>query len=826
MRWCQIIILNLAFYSATSQELLFENYASDQGLSQNSCYSIAQDSDGFMWFGTQDGLNRYDGQQFRTFLPQSSMGRKLPSNYISSLYFDQTKNLLWVGTIGGACLYDTKRDSLVSIVEIFPYAAILATVPIKKIVSFRPNEYWIITFNRGLFQLNTSNNKVNSYFTEPTNRSKVNSIVLHEGKLIVAALQRLYTLVPQTNTSSYQVLPLLEDYPFPEIKELFSYHDDLWIGTLTDGCLYIRNSVDETKTVSRFEKGSGGIGCFTTDANDNLWIGTRGNGIIQYNPFTQVTQRSSHDRYKNNSLGKDFVLSLFRDRQGLIWCGLSGSGVSKYDPLKYQFRTVSNEPVKRNSLPDNMVFDIFKCSDGTYYVGTQIKGLSEWNPTTNEFKTYSESSKFGPINNTIYDMAEDHAGNVWIASWGGLIELNKKTKRLSFNKENNLLTAKKLYAIHKLKNADSLFIAGENGPVFFSLKEKMWKSCPENLMQSNAFIGRYIFEDSNEILWICTVGGGLVRYDFRNNNLTTIEEIKKYSIYARHLLLDGTKFWLATDNGIVVYDYLQQKVVRHIPLLANNGSNVCYAIAKDKKGFFWASSNTGLYRIDPDNFSHQNYDHRNGLSFLEYNTACILKEPDGTLIFGGVGGITQFNPLLLKENGFSPAPLLTAIMVNDQIIQFDSAVSKVKRVSLAHNQNFIKLYFAVNNFSIENKNLFAFRLKGLSDSWTNSDNRNFANYTSLPPGDYVFELKSANSDGKFSSTVSTLDISISPPWWQTWWFRLSALLAIAGIVTILVRRRIAVIRNEAELKHRMAETEMMALRAQMNPHFIFNCINS
>lgn len=829
MRGGLLLILSFIYSVASGQQLLFENYASDQGLSQNSCYTIAQDGDGFMWFGTQDGLNRYDGKQFKIYLPQNKIGSKLPSNYVSSLYYDSSKKLLWIGTIRGICIYHSLRDSLVKTTELFPEARLLDSISVRKIISFKENEYWIVTFNRGLVHLNTARNTVSSYFNDSINQSKVNSIVMHDGKLIVAALQQLYYLVPQTNTNQYQLQPLLTQYRFPEIRELFSYHDDLWIGTLAGGCLTVRDPVNVTSEVKTFEKASGGIGCFATDANDNLWIGTRGSGILHYNPFTQVTQTAEHNRYDTRSPGKNFVLSLFRDRQGLIWCGLSGGGVAKFDPLKYQFQTISNEPVKASSLPDNMVFDIFKSADGSYYVGTQNKGLAKWDRTRNDFLVYSGSSKFGSINNIIYDMTEDKQGNLWVASWGGLMQLNHQTKKLSYNAGDDPLISQKLYSICLIKSGDSLFLTGDNGPVFFSLKEKKWKPCRPNIMKANAYIGRYIYEDEQQVLWICTVGAGLVRYDYRNDSFNVIQEVKKYSIYTRHLLAENNLFWIAADNGVVIYDRKKQAVIRHISLNSSNASNVCYAIQKDKKGYFWVSSNTGLYRINPDNYAVQNYDLGNGLSFLEYNTACTLKEDDGTLIFGGVGGITQFNPTLLKENTFSPAPLLTAITINDSIIQPGSSLSRLNQLTLNHNENFVTLYFAVTNFSNQNKNQFAYRLSGLqgnNSDWVYCGNRNFANYTSLPPGEYVFELKSANSDNKWSDSITKLSITIEPPWWQTWWFRLGLGLAVAGIITLLVRRRIGLIRHEAELKHRIAETEMMALRAQMNPHFIFNCINS
>jgi ligand-binding sensor domain-containing protein/anti-sigma regulatory factor (Ser/Thr protein kinase) len=823
MRCGPVLILSFICASVQGQQLLFENYSSEQGLSQNSCYTIAQDAEGFMWFGTQDGLNRYDGKEFRIFLPQNSIGRKLPSNYISSLLFDSSQNLLWIGTIRGACVYRASGDSLCTVKELYPYAAALEDVSVKKIVSFRRNEYWILTYNKGLLRLNTLSKTVSSYFDDDHNKVRVSSVMQYKGKIIVAVQNQLYEMSPRSGV--YDVNSLLPDYQFPEIRELYSFNNRLWIGTLAEGCLYIDNNI-EAANIHSFAPATGGVGSFIADATGHLWMGTRGNGVLRYNPATQATQSASHDRYDTRSLGKNFVLSLFSDRQGIVWCGLSGSGVAKYDPLKYQFRSITNEPINTSSLPDNMVFDIYRCKDGTYFTGTQNKGLVQWDPATDKFYSYPESSRFGAVSNTIYDITEDDDNNLWIASWGGLMQLDRRNKKLSFNQEISSTTARKLYSIIKLRDCDSLFITGENGPVFYSLKEKRWKDCPVNFMQANAFIGRFTYEDDDHILWICTIGAGLVRYDYRHGSFTIVDPIKQYSIYARHLLRDGELFWLATDNGILVYDPKQQKIIKHITLGTANASNVCYAIQKDKKGFFWVSTNKGLYRIDPHQYAIRNYDLGNGLSFLEYNTACALTEEDGTLIFGGTGGITRFNPSQLMENSYSPAPLITAIYINDSLYQPRTSLSGIDRLSLNYRQNFITIHFATTNFSNQNKNQFAYRLRNLTTNWSYSDNQGVAHYTSLPPGDYVFELRSANGDGVWNDHITSLTVTINPPWWQTWWFRISLMLVIAGIVTLMVRRRIGLIRHDAEMKQKIAESEMMALRAQMNPHFIFNCINS
>lgn len=807
-----------------SQQLLFENYSSEQGLSQNSCYTIAQDGDGFMWFGTQDGLNRYDGKFFKCYLPQNRIGYKLPSNYITSLYFDESQNLLWVGTLLGTCLFDPVRDSLVRINELFPFASALENEPVKKIVSFKKNEFWVITYNKGLLLLNTAKKSISYFFDDDTSKTKVTSIVLHNGQIIASLSQNIFSILPDDD--GYKTQALLSGYIFPDIKELFSYRGSLWIGTQAEGCFYIDGIPGATASVHPFKTNIDGIGCFISDVNGKLWIGTRGNGIIQYDPDTDIVLTATHDRYDHRSPGKNFVLSLFKDRQGIIWCGLSGSGVAKYDPLKYQFHAISNEPSNAGSLPDNMIFDIFKSRDGSYFVGTQNQGIAEWNVATNQFVTYSASSKIGVVNNTIYDMTEDDNNNLWIASWGGLMQFDRKRKKI-FNKTNKQLsTTNKLYGIIKLRKADSLFITGENGPVFFSLKDQRWVGIPSTIPWTSAYLGRYIYEDESNILWVCTVGAGLVKYDYQRSTFEIIEAVKKYSIYVRHLLQDGALFWLATDNGVVIYDSKKNEVVKHFLLNTSGNSNVCYAIQKDINDFFWVSTNTGIYKINPQNYAVQNYNTGNGLSFLEYNTSSTLKENDGTLLFGGVGGITKFNPSALKENTFSPAPLITAIVVNDSPWHSNIAPSRITNLSFNYRQNFITLYFAVNNFSNHDNNQFSYRLGGLNENWTNIGNRNFATYTSLPPGDYIFQLRSANSDGKWNEGMTTMDFTIYPPWWQTWWFRLAAVSIFTGLITWFVRKRIQVIRREATLKQKIAETEMMALRAQMNPHFIFNSLNS
>jgi len=261
-------------------------------------------------------------------------------------------------------------------------------------------------------------------------------------------------------------------------------------------------------------------------------------------------------------------------------------------------------------------------------------------------------------------------------------------------------------------------------------------------------------------------------------------------------------------------------------VINENGSNVCYAVQKDDNGFYWVSTNLGLCKVDAQYRIIQRYNTGNGLSFLEYNTACTLKDDNGSLHFGGVGGITNFNPSQLKQNDFSPLPLITAINVNNQPWPLGTNPNLVSELDFNHTQNFLTIGFAVNNFSNEANNLFSYRLKGLDDNWSPASVSNTASFTSLPPGNYTFELRSANSDGKWSNGLKTIAISIHPAWWQTWLFRILAIILLVGIAIFFIRRRIKTIQHEATLRQQLAEVEIKGLHAQMNPHFIFNCLNS
>jgi ligand-binding sensor domain-containing protein len=816
-------VLAISCMGQQDQSFIFENYNSEQGLSQNSCFAIEQDKAGFMWFATQDGLNRFDGRNFKIFLPQNKEATGLPSNYITALKYNSRKKILLVGTQKGLCVYNSDGDSIEKFSKRFPYAAALDSIPVRKFFSFVDSEYWVISDGWGVFYIDEKNNKVQQLLNWNETKKIVSGIASHNGEIIIATQTQLFKAL--SKGSEIQLQPLMQSYTFPDINSIYSYDNSLWVGTLYSDCYQVKD-INSKPVVTKVPVKLNGVGPFVTDADNNLWIGSRGNGVLHLIKKTGEWITSAHNPFNNRSLAKNFVLSLFRDRQGIIWCGMSGGGFAKYDPATFQFHTLGGMSGLTTSLPDNMVLDIYNAGGNKFYVGTQNKGLIEYDAATKMIQSFRGSSVLRNVNNTIYDITSDVNGNLWVAGWAGLMKVDTRSKGFRLIDGGDIIESKKLYVLHKLKKSDSLFIAGENGPIFFSLKDEQWKFCSPEVLQMNIYPGRYVYEGDDGVLWICSSGAGLIRYEYKKNKIEKVGSVNKLSSSIRYLYPSGNHYWLATDVGVLIYDVQADSIIRHITLKEANRSNVCYAIQKDSAGFFWVSSNTGLLRINPKDYAIKYYDKGNGMEFLEFNTAAVSKTNDGTLYFGGVGGITWFNPVNIKEYSYAPSPLITQLDVNGATYNTNSAALTNGKIQLAYKQNFIRILFCVNNFSNQYKNSFAYKLSSVDNDWVMSGPQDFANYTSLSPGTYEFKLKAANSDGTWGTDITTLIITIARPWWQTWWFGLGMAMLIGLIIFYFINNRIKTIRKQASFKHQLAEAEMQALRAQMNPHFIFNSLNA
>lgn len=828
--WCLIACCLKA--SAQKDSLLFENYNSEQGLSQNSGYALTQDKQGFIWIGTQDGLNRFDGIGFKIYRNDPADSLSIPFNEISALLTDKN-GLVWICGPLGTAIYNPKTNSFSRTGRFFHTTKEIDNIPCLKLFRDNSNNIWILSRFDGLFRFDYSSNKIDRFFTDAAVKDKLTGITQDTaGKIWISTTDKIF----YSAGNSFEVF--LSSLPGEETvsSDLAVLNGKLWIATLNNG-IFIAEAANPgslqhlTAGGSNRNISSNNIKCLYRDRDNFLWIGTRNTGICKYDPSTGIITRGYYSFFAENSLSKNFVLSIHQDNQGIIWAGLSGGGLAKYDPGKFQFNTYRQIPITQNSLADNMIFCIYGKDKNNVLVGTQNGGVTEVNFTTRRFTNHlnNPSDPQSLVNNTVYSITADKKDNYWLATWGGLAQFTKDKKFISHSGDHPL--TKYLYSIIYLDKINCILASGPNGIFCFDLATKNWRHCADQkgFLKNNTIVGRYFLPAGDNAVWIATEGLGLIHYNYLTGAFTETPEVYARTHNIRHLCIEGDMLWIGSDNGLILYDPKGKKISQWTSAdgLPND---VVYAVVQDGNNKLWLSTNNGLSCFDPRSAKFKNYDAGYGLQGMEFNTACCYRDPQGQLYFGGVNGFSVFDPSAISANTYTPDVKITSVRIFEDELKPAISFPFLKQVELNHDQNFITINFTALNYSHTEKNSYAYMLTGVDEDWINSGNRNFASYTQLPPGRYQFRVKAANSDDKWNNNVTTLQINILPPFWLTWWFKLAALLLLALGIMLLWKTKAQEIRKEerlkAEFNKKIASAETAALRAQMNPHFIFNTLNS
>lgn len=819
--------------AAQKDSLLFENYNSEQGLSQNSGYAVTQDKQGFIWIGTQDGLNRFDGIGFKVYRNDPDDSLSIPFNEVSALLTD-INGYVWICGPLGTTVYDPKSNTFRSAGKFFHTTTLFDNIACQKLFRDKDRNIWIISRFNGLFRFNYKSKKTDRFFDNSPLKDQLTGITQDStGKIWVSSTDKVFYL----DKNSFN--PFIAAFPENETvtSDLAILNNKLWIATLNKG-IFI-SDFNDVKSLQHLQAGgtsqhisSNNIKCLYRDRNNNMWIGTRNQGICRYNPVTGKITRGFYSFFSPNSLAKNFVLSIHQDNQGIIWAGMSGGGVAKYDPGKFQFNTYRQIPVTGNSLSDNMIFCIYGKGPNNVFVGTQNGGLTDVNLATQEFKSHTNDPKDpnSLASNTVYSVTEDREKNYWLATWNGLCEY--KSNKIFISHSNNHPQTKYLYSIIHLNKINSLLASGPNGIFRFELTNKTWQPCVDRtgFLKENTIVGRYFLPASDSAVWIATEGLGLIHYNYLSGAFTKIAPVYSVTHNIRYLFPEENMLWIASDNGLILYDPVSNKVIRQWTGKDGLPNDVVYAILKDRSNKLWLSTNNGLSCFDPRVGKFKNYDAGYGLQGMEFNTASCYSDPAGNLYFGGVNGFSVFDPLTISANTYTPDVKITSVKIFDKELRSDVSFPFINQIELNHDQNFITIDFTALNYSHTEKNNYAYKLEGVDEGWIQSGNRNFASYTQLPAGRYEFKVKAANSDGQWNDSETKMMLVIRPPFWLTWWFKMGIItLGLLGIA-LLWTTKAKQIRKEEQIKSefnkKIASAETAALRAQMNPHFIFNTLNS
>ncbi|MGE5624099.1 MAG: two-component regulator propeller domain-containing protein [Bacillota bacterium] len=780
--------------------LRFRHIGIENGLAQSSVEAIAQDAQGYMWFGTQDGLQRYDGYDFVTYRHDAGDENSLADNSINALMVGPD-GALWVATADvGLDRLDPGSAKFVHFQHKDGDPHSLAHNTVNTLLMDTEHRLWVGT-SGGLDLLQAdggfrhypvpaklpNGNHVYSLYQEPG------------GRLWVGTAHGLYYLDPGKD----QLQPFMPAGPTPtgDLKGVFlespihvitgDAASEIWLGS-GRGLVML----DKHGAVAHFFQYKAGttdslpnnhVLALLPDTDGGLWVGTYQGGVGRYDPVSGRFQAHVHDATDPGSLSDDQIDTLFRDRNGLIWIGTDNAGVNIYNPATRAFGYYRHRPGDTNSLAGNVVWDIYKDINDNVWVATNA-GLTRLDPERRHYKQYRLLDRLPthPDDESVGAVYGDQRGEIWAGSDSGLYRYDRSTD--SF-KHYNLVppggnTNGDFVSDIFSDSRGRLWVATGAGLVLFDPGNGSFKrfmhdpkrpdSLPDDSVQA-------LCETPDGRIWAGT-SVGLASFTGNEDSFTIYradlhdpQSISYNNVQACHPDATGD-LWVGTASGL---DHLDVKTGKFKRYSVSDGlpNNNIYAVMPSSSGGIWISTDNGLSHLDAVSGTFRNYGTSDGLQSMEFNSGAAFASKDGELFFGGINGMNAFRPEDLVRNVSPPKVAITRFTRLGTAVQLLTPTGAVSQVEVLYRQNILTFEFTAFDYQAPELNSFSYKLDGFDQDWHNIRSRKLVTYTNLDPGDYVLRVRGANSDGVWSSTETTLGIRVLPPPWRTWW---AWLLYVAG----------------------------------------------
>ncbi|MEO6550468.1 MAG: two-component regulator propeller domain-containing protein [Ferruginibacter sp.] len=838
------IFLCIHCISNAQSSIKFTHLSNRDGLSQSTVQTILKDKYGFIWFGTQDGLNRYDGYTFKVYKHQPKDSTSLRRSDILSLYED-LKGDLWVGTNnGGLSLYDRKRDCFIHYKETIGNTQGLSQKSITAIFEDSRNNFWIGTYWK-LNLLNRKTGKVTQFEyseadTSSISNNGITSIFEDNAKhLWVGTVDGLNLLDQATGKfkrfKHTGVANSLSNNHIVSIRQ--DKQGQLWVGT--DEGLNLYNPATADFTVFKIDNANplaitnNSIQAIEDAGNGKIWVGT-GNSLELFDPKKNIFTHFQSSNRDGASLALNAnITSMLRDRDGILWVGTYQGGINKYDPQLPYFDIYRNDPTDYQSLSFNIITCLAEAPDGDIWVGTGGGGLNRWKPATDKFIRYNPD----PLNENslknwgVLSIVQSKMNKyLWIGMYGYCVDrfdpVNNTFKHFSKGELPTQLNNDAVYAI--LEDSKGSIWMGTNGgganvldPLTGIISKYVTDPNDPGTIAGN-FV-RSLCEDRKGNIWVGTTTGISVfdtlsktftRYDQNNANW---ESDVIFSIYADK----NNNKWIGSQNGGLYRIDNKTNKIKVFTIANGLPDNTINSILEDENGSFWLSTNYGISHFNPVTGAFKNYGIHNGIQSFEFSRGAALITRQGQLALGGINGLNAFYPSHLKENRNIPPVLLTGlrimnkpVTVTDEDSPLKEDITSAKKVVLYYTKSFITIEFAALGFTSPESNQYAFMLTGFDEKWNYVNAQRTATYTNLDPGTYTFMVKAANNDGVWNEHATTLIIVITPPFWLTWWFRTLIIVTMLGSAWWYYRIRVnALMRHEELLQEKVDQQTIKLLHS-------------
>lgn len=788
----------LAFDSTTVKHLGIE-----QGLSNNSVTCIYQDHNGFMWFGTYDGLNRYDGYEFKVFKKQPGDSNSLHYNRISTLTED-TGHKLWIGTLGGVSIYDpvSSRFSTLNYQPANGGAKEKILSRINVIKADKHGNVFIATASTGLIMYNDSNASTYQVSFNKKTDYDVSAIEIDEQN-------NIWLFIRNEGLCKYNIATKVITAVNNTIKTANCLKADnrgnIFIGT--------DSSVDKlnvaTNTLTQTSSTGYKVLQLTIQQNNNLWISTDGGGIFIINANNNTTY-SFNELSKDISLSSSAVYDVYLDKHERIWIGTLRGGINVIDPQSNRFKTIRRDALSKNTLSNNFVSSFCEDENHNVWVGTDGGGLNYWNRVENTFVSYkhqhSDPRSIG--GNLITSLLTDREKELWVSTWdGGVSRFNKQTKTFERFKCFNTSTNKDEISVWKLyEDKQGVLWASTFNPgalYYFDRNKQSFELFDEKLVEIIM-----ITEDRDGTFWVGD-HTSLIKID------KTAKNHKRYNIGSRVRTIYEDKagrFWLGTeDAGLLLFNKVEGTFVRYSE---KEGlcSNAILNILEDKNGNLWISTFHGLSRFDPVLQKITNYFQSDGLQsnqFL-YNSALALQS--GEFLFGGIEGFNIFYPEKITVTDIVSPVLISDVKLNNSTIQLyknyitQQHADKIEEIKLPFDKASISLSFLIPEYTSPDKINYAYYLEGRDDDWIFTGKNRTVNFSGLREGKYTLKVKATNTDGIWGAPTQGLTIIVLPPWYRTWWAYLLYIAAVGSIIYVYIKYKV----QKERLTYEVAWTKMKA----------------
>lgn len=796
----------------------FDHITVEDGLSDNVVHSIHQDRDGYMWFGTNQGLNKYDGHRFEIYKSDSNNARSLSGNIIYDIEEDpDNPDILWLATNRGFDRFDKKHETAKH------FYVNRHAQRIKQITKGPSGLIWLITFNFKLYQFDPEKNRFFtglgvSFKSGDSLKNAFSSLLIdHEDHLwLFAKGKGLVEYKIRTNELHLYSLKS-KKHPHKRVTQLaLDQTGDILLGTLF-GEVYRFDR--KQQTFAFYKRGrpraaypETQVNALTEDSDGTLWVGRFAAGLERYDPNTGKSRFIKHDPQNPGSIASNNVYTMFKDRSGLFWIGTGGNGISKFRLHGAPFKTFRKEENETHTLSSEHILSIYEDTFGFLWIGTRGGGLNRINRTTGHYKHYIANTEmaYGLRNNRIAAIEPANNGDLWIGTLGGglqrYIRSRDRFEPFSRSTINGVdLNDKIVFSLLRSRN-DCLWIGTVKYGLFcYNFKERSFRRYRHQAGKTNKLPNNTIlslFEDSRGYLWIGTKNG-LSRLNPQNNRFRNFYHIPGDSTTLSNNHISSVNqdkkgfIWIGTlGGGLSRFNPDKQSFQTY---LEKDGlpSNRIMAIEIDHEGHLWLSTDKGLCGFDPARERFFSFRQKDGLPAIDFQQkSSFFNERSREIFFGSQNGMIAFHPSTITRSSYKPPVVIASFKIfnesalgqNDRI--YRRSYNEPDQIEISYEDDIVMVEYAALDFSEPDNIEYAYILEGLHKDWQYTGNKNYVTFVNLPPRDYTFKVKATNSDGIWNSAIASLHLNVKPPFWQKLWFRIVTGLFSFLIIASLVQWRL------------------------------------